>query len=134
MEDGNIDGAVPVSSILTLNKNATAGPLLIQAALQATSLFTLDSFFANKDCSLHPSPPMLSFYTTWNHQINRGLQRGFLFSGAYKENINSPGLIHPHLQDSRHYLLKLNNRKTTIRCEICSKSTMKTSERCLASF
>ena len=28
------------------------------------------------------------------------------------------------------YLLKVNNRKTRTRCEICSKSTIKTAERC----
>ena len=32
------------------------------------------------------------------------------------------------------YLLKVNNRNTRTSCEICSKLTIKTPERCLASF
>ena len=32
------------------------------------------------------------------------------------------------------YLLKVNNRNTRTRCEICSKLTIKTPERRLASF
>ena len=35
---------------------------------------------------------------------------------------------------SRHYLLKVNNRNTRTRCEICPKLTIKTPERCLAIF
>ena len=81
LEDGNIDGAVPVSSILTLNKNVTVGPLLIQAAPQATSLFTMDSFFVNKDCSLHPFPAYAPFLYHLKSSNKQGSSE-VLFSGA----------------------------------------------------
>ena len=46
----------------------------------------------------------------------------------FKVNNKDRGLIHPYLQDIQAdiYLLKLNNKNTRTRSEICSNLTIKT--------
>ena len=42
------------------------------------------------------------------------------YNNAYDANVSQP---------SRHLLVKVNNRNTRVRCEICSKLTINTPER-----
>ena len=58
----------------------------------------------------------------------------FLTESQENQDIQTTPLLHSDNNPAGIYLLKVNNRNTRTRCEICSKLTIKTPERRLASF
>ena len=131
IKNHKIEGLYPLSLSTYLSgkhRNHRGDQIDSAFALTRPSLFRVNSFMKEIPIIIETCP-FICYANQWN---------GFYMTGTsvMKElKISITGTI--LLNDSGLWtssLFKVNNRKTRTRCEICSKSTIKTPERRQASF